>query len=382
MAFRFSHRTFIFATTAITLAQNLDDIINRLPAIAQSGIAKFSEAEWKKLPQTELGCINQKLREQGDSVHSLARRGVLPFDSRAAEIRSQCRPSLAAASFDQSSAQTKYAVDGLALGSRVKPDSAAYREYKCSPSEQFDGFMWCQKIRNEKDRRGPFTATYSILHTQDGSVIYVNRSQEPAFLGRNEADKDIQLYSRTIGELARITRIPHRVGLPDGIIALWGKTALEPLDQDSIRILAEGKSPKKGLLIDFIGNFARSAKEGLPIYRISGGPGVLWAGSFDQQARGTFRFAAADASGLSSPLPGQVSDVIIPTPHQGTPQQGYTPEINLAELKQTIEMLKTDLSKSYDKIAQLEKDNAETKRQARLDTVSVNKKSSQRKVQR
>jgi hypothetical protein len=252
--------TFVFATTAVTLAQNLDDIINRLPAIAQSGIAKFSEAEWKKLPQTELGCINQKLRERGDSVQSLARRGVLPFDSRAAEIRSQCRPSSAAASFEQSSAQTKYVVDGLALGSQVNPDSAAYREYKCSPSEQFDGFRWCQKTRNEKERRGPFAATYSILHTQDGSVIYVNRSQEPAFLGRNEADKNIQQYSRTIGESARITRIPYRAGLPDGIIALWGKITLEPLDQDSIRTLAEGKSPKKGLLIDFIGNFARSAK--------------------------------------------------------------------------------------------------------------------------
>ncbi len=122
--------TFIFATTAVTLAQNLGDIINQLPAIAQSGIAKLSEAEWKKLPQTELDCLNQKLRERGDSVQSLARRGVLPFDSRAAEIRSQCRPSSAAASFEQSPAQIKYAVDGLALGSRVKPDSAAYREYK------------------------------------------------------------------------------------------------------------------------------------------------------------------------------------------------------------------------------------------------------------
>jgi hypothetical protein len=57
--------------------------------------------------------------------------------------------------------------------------------------------------------------------------------------------------------------MPHQAALPDGMIALWGKTTLEPLDQDSIKILGEGKSPKKGLLVDFIGNFARSAKEGL-----------------------------------------------------------------------------------------------------------------------
>jgi hypothetical protein len=156
--------------------------------------------------------------------------------------------------------------------------------------------------------------------------------------------------------------MPHRAGLPDGIIALWGKTTLEPLDQDSIKILAEGKSPKKGLLVDFIGNFTRSAKEGLPIYRIGGGPGALRAGSFDQEARGTLRFAAVDASGLSSLLPDQAPAVIVPAP-----QQGDASEANVAELKQTIETLKADLAKSFDRIAQLEKEKAETERQAWFD---------------
>ena len=191
-------------------------------------------------------------------------------------IRSQCRASSASIPSDQSSAQAKYAVDGVAVGSRLKLDSAVYREYKCSPSEQFEGLTWCQRTRNEQDRRGAPTATYSILHAQDGGVVYVNRFQEPAFHGRNnEPDKEIQQYSRKIGEPARITKMPHRAGLPDATIALWGKTTLEQLDQDSIRILAEGRSPKKGLLIDHIGNFTRSAKEGLPIYRIGGGAGFL-----------------------------------------------------------------------------------------------------------
>jgi hypothetical protein len=37
-------------------------------------------------------------------------------------------------------------------------------------------------------------------------------------------------------------------------------------------------------------------KEGLPIYRISGGAGLIWVASFDQKGRGTLRFAAVDAS--------------------------------------------------------------------------------------
>jgi hypothetical protein len=71
---------------------------------------------------------------------------------------------------------------------------------------------------------------------------------------------------------------------------------LETLDNDSVRLLAEGKSPKKGLLIDFIGNFTRSAQEGLPIYHILGGAGFVWVASFDQKGRGALRFAAVDAS--------------------------------------------------------------------------------------
>src|SRR5215469_5906577 len=72
----------------------------------------------------------------------------------------------ASPSLGQVPAQTKYAVDGVAIGSQV--DSAAYLEYKCSPSDQFEGFTWCQKTRNDQDRRRSSSATYSILHDKDG----------------------------------------------------------------------------------------------------------------------------------------------------------------------------------------------------------------------
>ena len=35
-------------------------------------------------------------------------------------------------------AATEYAVDGLAVGTQLNFSSASYREYKCSPSDQFD----------------------------------------------------------------------------------------------------------------------------------------------------------------------------------------------------------------------------------------------------
>src|SRR5262249_15803067 len=98
--------------------------------------------------------------------------------------------------------------------------------------------------------------------------------------GASEANDDIQRYSLKIGEAPRITRMPHRPGFPNGILASWGKVELEPLDNDSIKALAKGRRPNtKGYFIDFIGNFAPSAKEGLPVFRLRGGAGFVWVAS-------------------------------------------------------------------------------------------------------
>jgi len=220
-----------------------------------------------------------------------------------------------------------YAVEGIALGSKVKLDGSMSRDYKCNPSEQFDGLTWCQKTQRSGERRGAFEATYSILHSKDGTILYANRYQQPAFLDAGETDRDIQGYSRKFGGPPRITRAPNRSRNSGAVMATWGKIELELLDSDSIKVLGEGKSPKKGLLIDFLGNFARSAQEGLPIYRIVGGAGFVRVGSFDQQGRGTVRVAAVDASTLQPNL--VAASAQPPTASQSEDQR---PSVNQAEL--------------------------------------------------
>jgi len=151
-------------------------------------------------------------------------------------------------------------------------------------------------------------------------------------------------------------KMPVRSGFPDGLIAVWGKITLEPLDQESIKILADGKSPKRGLLIDYLRNFVRSAKEGLPIYRIDGGPGLIWAASFDQKGRGTFRLAAVEVLGFS-PRSDPASVVVratAPTHQEQSP----------SELEVLIESLRADLATSINKIAELEKAKADVERAA------------------
>jgi hypothetical protein len=229
-----------------------------------------------------------------------------------------------------------YAVSNLILGARVQSGSSAYREYECGPSDQFDGFMWCQKTRRGKERRGSFNVTHSILRSRDGSIVYVNRYQEPAFWGPNEADEDIQRYSRKIGEQSRIITLPSRPGLPNGILATWGNVVLEPLDNESLMKLAEGARPTiKGYFIDFIGDFARSAKEGLPVYRLSGGAGFVWVASYDEKGRGTLRFSAVDASAISSQLTAtQAPTNLTEQRSQGSPAIAPLPPITADKAEQ------------------------------------------------
>src|SRR6516165_5563537 len=193
----------------------------------------------------------------------------------------------------------QYSVDGLTLGAKVPFGSAVYRQYRCIRSEKFQGFVWCTKTNDNREARGPFKVWFSMLHAQNGVAVYVNRYQEPVHWGANEIPEDIQRYSKKIGEQPHIVQLPTRAGAPRGTIATWGKVVLEPITGDELRALAEGKPPVEGIALDFIGDFARSARQGLPVYRIAGGAGFVWAGSYDERGRGTLRFSAVDASAYS-----------------------------------------------------------------------------------
>ena len=89
--------------------------------------------------------------------------------------------------------------------------------------------------------------------------------------------------------------------LPNAVIATWGKVVLEPVDGASQKILAAGKNPKIGALIDFLGNYELSTKNDLPVYRVSGGAGFIWAASWDSDGRGNLRMLAINPSELPTP---------------------------------------------------------------------------------
>jgi hypothetical protein len=152
-------------------------------------------------------------------------------------------------------------------------------------------------------RLGIIAFTNSILHAHDGTAVYVNRHIEPATFERGEFGKEIERLSVKYGEHARVMRMPAVAGLDrTAIIAQWGKIELQPLNAEALSLLASGKDVTQGLLVDYLGNFAQSAKLGLPVYRISGGGGYLWTANADQKGRGSLRLLTSDASAFEPPL--------------------------------------------------------------------------------
>ena len=206
-----------------------------------------------------------------------------------------------------------YTVSGLALGARVASGSAAYKAYDCNRSQLFKGFTWCHRNSTEKKSGSKINSSYSVLHSADGAVVYTNQSSEPSSFTSKEVKAEIQSLTQKYGAQPRILNMPRKPEFAEGVIAVWGDVALEPLDAASISVLATGKSPGKGLLLDFIGNLRRSAQVGLPVYRLAGGPGFVWSASYGKKGGGAVRSAAVDASAFSpSPAGRAPADAAAP----------------------------------------------------------------------
>src|SRR5919201_1062865 len=106
---------------------------------------------------------------------SAGRKRLVRFRIEAAAVLTATANLAHGALIDHAKGATAYAVDGLAVATQLKFNSASYRDYKCNPSDQFEGLVWCQKTRAEKGRG---SRTYSVLHSKDGTISYINRSQE------------------------------------------------------------------------------------------------------------------------------------------------------------------------------------------------------------
>jgi hypothetical protein len=287
-------------------AQNANDVLNIFGGLVRSAVVQTALTEWSKLPQSEVACVDQNLRQQGSNLPAEIQQGITPSDPRIAGFRSACRNWVAQLPTPPTQINYQpsvYVVDGLALGGKVNFDSEVYQSYNCVPSEQFAGFTWCQRKRDERVARGKFTSSYSILHSRNGTALYINRYLEPAWFKAKEANDDINVRSKKYGAPSRFIPMPQHSNVPNGMIVTWGNVVLQQLDSTNASLLAAGRSVYVGFMIDHIGNYERSAQLGLPIYRLVGGAGYVWAASWNQAGVGTLRFLTIDPSAIAAEMP-------------------------------------------------------------------------------
>ena len=204
---------------------------------------------------------------------------------------------LVAAGRGPCASQGPYAIAGVGLGDYLD-DKEVLATLKCAPSEVFHAAQWCQRNTREVGPKGPFVETLAFLRSDDGKTNYSAKIVDPAYLAPDDVENEITRLSRAFGQ-ATVLRMPPRPDLPHCVIASWGGVVLAPLDSESVQALAQGTNPKVGFIVDFIGDFKRSAQQGLPLYVLKGTSGLIWNARLDDSGKGVLRISAIDASKLT-----------------------------------------------------------------------------------
>jgi hypothetical protein len=59
--------------------------------LVRNGPFQVAYSEWRRLPQSEVNCVDQWYRAQGSNLWSQIQRGISPSSSTAAKVRAECR---------------------------------------------------------------------------------------------------------------------------------------------------------------------------------------------------------------------------------------------------------------------------------------------------
>lgn len=195
----------------------------------------------------------------------------------------------------------RFSVDGLAVGGSVNPASRAYKSYRCRPSEDYPSFTWCVRNQTKRIQAKNVSVTTTLVHSTDGFVAYINQSIQPAHFTVQEIEKELNRLSARFSSAPQMKKMTDGPGGLMALLAAWNDIDLQPLNQAERSVLAQGGSLHAGILVDLLGDFHKSARMQLPVYRVSGGKGFVWVGSFDREGTGKLRFFAMDPSLLQTP---------------------------------------------------------------------------------
>jgi hypothetical protein len=296
--------------------QNGPNIGGILGIILNSALANQARQEWQSRPTADFNC----LEAHNVSADQLAADGIGPNDPGVRRMFAQCArdaanqvPASIATAAPTGTHNPDFAVDGLAVGAAVHPESPTYKAYRCHPSDQFSGFSWCAIKHPLRGKFGAYDSSVTILHSDANTAVFILQDIIPAYFAPGDAEREIQRLSQTFGQAARIYNGDPRPDAPHSIIATWGDVTLAPLDQPTLDALSRGETINAGLVIDFLADSRKSAREGLPVFHIGGGSGYIWAAMFDDGGKGRLRITAVNPSLLPE------------RPEEQTPPTAYAP---------------------------------------------------------
>jgi S1-C subfamily serine protease len=218
-----------------------------------------------------------------------------------------------------------YAVDQLAVGTTVAPNSWQYKRYKCKPSDQYENSIYCRFTETVNGA----SKIVTILHLYNNIVTYINESVFPKAFTKAGVEREIGSLSRQFGSAPRIQTSSA------GLIAIWGDIKLQPLTKSELTILTrleQDESPNMGFLVDYLMDFRKSARANLPVYHLGGDRGFVWVARYGENGNdGVLRVLAADPSQMklgaleASRLPTQPAERPTESRHGAPPSNPPDP---------------------------------------------------------
>jgi len=187
-----------------------------------------------------------------------------------------------------------YSVDGLAVGGSVAPQSSVYKSYQCESSDDYPGYTWCKRLQTRKSGFKYISVSTSIVHAANGVVGYINQTVKPANFSNGDIQNELVRLSERFHSRPQVRNFTERSGSVGATLAIWGGIHLQPLSSGDLSVLAQRKSPHRGILVDLLGDTHKSARMNLPVYSVSGEQGFVWVASYDREGEGTLRFFAMD----------------------------------------------------------------------------------------
>jgi len=168
-----------------------------------------------------------------------------------------------------------------------------------------------------------------LLHSSSNKVVFITETIVPALFSPGDIDREIARISKGFGQEARTLTADTKPGLPHAVLAAWGDVTLTPLDDIALEALRRGEKIHRGLIADFLGDARKSARSGLPVFSLGGGPGFLWGASFDDAGNGSLRSSAVDDNEVGSDENSRIA-LVAPTNRPKPPiVSPYAPSLTI-----------------------------------------------------